>query len=55
LFLGASESVGDFTDLFELAANQKKIDCKRAAPMSPFQLLESGTAFAAMPIQAQPV
>ncbi|MGQ0593173.1 MAG: chemotaxis protein CheB [Gammaproteobacteria bacterium] len=38
LFLGASESIGSFTDLFEPADKKHKIYSKKAAPTRAFQL-----------------
>ena len=38
LFLGASESIGNFTDLFEPADKKNKIYCRKAAPTAAFQL-----------------
>ncbi len=38
LFLGASESVGGFTDLFQSVDKRQKIFSKRAAPIQAFQL-----------------
>ncbi|MBI4529073.1 MAG: protein-glutamate O-methyltransferase CheR [Deltaproteobacteria bacterium] len=38
LFLGASESIGGFTELFEPLDRKHKIYCKKAAPTPAFQL-----------------
>lgn len=38
LFIGASESIGEFTDLFEPADRKQKIYSKKAAPASRSQL-----------------
>ena len=48
LFLGASESIGSFTDLFEPADKRYKIYSKKAAPTPAFHLLAKRNAASAL-------